>query len=234
MPNAGRKKIPELVAAWEGHPMSDHHRRLIRYSVDDMHFLEEQIEPLDRDIAARIREGGLELERQSWQSVPGVQETSAAAILAETGTDMTQFPSEKHISSWAGICPGNNRSAGKNRSSHTTGGNRWLRGTLTECAWAAAAKKNCFIKDKFWRITTKSGGKKAPAVVAIAHTLLILIYQALHTGQSYQDKRLPVPNQSQKERMIRHHIRRLGKLGIAVYSPRPGSPPIAASLQTST
>jgi transposase len=102
--------------------MSDHHRRLIRYSVDDMHFLEEQIEPLDRDIAARIREGGLELERQSWQSVPGVQETSAAAILAETGTDMTQFPSEKHISSWAGICPGNNRSAGKNRSSHTPGG----------------------------------------------------------------------------------------------------------------
>jgi hypothetical protein len=60
---------------------------------------------------------------------------------------------------------------------------RWLRGTLTECAWAAAAKKNCFIKDKFWRITTKSGGKKSPAVVAIAHTLLILIYQALITGQ---------------------------------------------------
>ena len=135
---------------------------------------------------------------------------------------MTQFPSEKHISSWAGICPGNNRSAGKNRSSHTTGGNRWLRGTLTECAWAATAKKNCFIKAKFWRITTKSGGKKAPAVVAIAHTLLILIYQALHTGQSYQDKGLPVPNQCQKQRMIRHHIRRLGKLGIAVYSPRSG------------
>src|SRR5215471_21220526 len=55
---------------------------------------------------------------------------------------------------------GNNRSAGKSRSSHTTGGNRWLRGTLTECAWAAAAKKNCFLKDKFWRITTKSGGRK--------------------------------------------------------------------------
>src|SRR6266436_4524137 len=94
---------------------------------------------------------------------------------------------------------------------------------------AAAAKKNCFIKDKFWRITTKSGGKKASAVVAIAHTLLILIYQALHTGQPYQDKRLPVPDQRQKQRMIRHHIRRLGKLGIAVYSPRPGSPAIAAS-----
>ena len=136
---------------------------------------------------------------------------------------MNQFPSEKHISSWAGICPGNNRSAGKNRSSHTSGGNRWLRSTLTECAWAASAKKNCFIKEKFWRITTKSGGKKSPAVVAIAHTLLILVYQALLTGQGYQDKQAPVLNQRQKERMIRHHIRRLGKLGVAVYSPRPAA-----------
>jgi transposase len=229
-----KKKIPEMIAALEGHQMSDHHRRMIRYSVDHMRFLEEQIAQLDKDIAARIREAGLEPQWQLLQSVPGVQETSAAAILAETGTDMTQFPSEKHISSWAGICPGNNRSAGKNRSSHTTGGNRWLRGTLTECAWAAAAKKNCFIKDKFWRITTKSGGKKAPAVVAIAHTLLILIYQALNTSQPYQDKRVPVLDQRQKQRMIRHHIRRLGKLGIAVCSPRPGSSATATSPPTST
>ena len=145
---------------------------------------------------------------------------------------MTQFSSEKHLCSWAGICPGNNRSAGKNKSSHTTGGNRWLRGTLTE--WAAAAKKNCFIKDKFWRITTKSGGKKPPAVMAIAHTLLILIYHALSTGQPYQDKRVPVLDQRQKQRMIRHHIRRLGKLGVLVYSPRPGSSATATAPPVST
>jgi transposase len=215
-----KKKIPEMIAALEGHQMSDHHRRMIRYSVDHMCFLEEQIEQLDQDITAKIREAGLEPHWQLVQSVPGVQETSAAAILAETGTDMTQFPSEKHISSWAGICPGNNRSAGNNRSSHTTGGNRWLRGTLTECAWAASAKKNCFLKDKFWRITTKSGGKKSGAVVAIAHTLLILTYQVLSTGQAYQDKQAPVLDQRQKQRMIRHHIRRLGKLGVAVHSSR--------------
>jgi hypothetical protein len=65
-----------------------------------------------------------------------------------------------------------------------TGGNQWLPDTLTECAWAAAAKKNCFLKDKFWRITTKSGGKKSPAVVAIAHTLLILTYKVLSTANS--------------------------------------------------
>jgi hypothetical protein len=150
-----------------------------------------------------------------------VQETSAAIILAETGKDMTQFPSEKHFSSWAGVCPGNNRSAGKNKSSQTTGGNPWLRSALTECAWAASMKKNCFLKEKFWRITTKSGGKKAPAAMAVAHTLLILTYQVLASGQPYHAKQAPPLDPRHKERMIRQHIRRLGKLGVAVYSCRP-------------
>ena len=218
-----KKKIPAVIAALEGHQMSDHHRRMIRYSVDHMRFLEEQIEQLDQDIAAKIQEAGLEPHWQLLQSMPGIQQTGAANILAETGADMKQFPSEKHMSSWAGICPGNNRSAGKNKSSHTTGGNPWLRGTLMECAWAASAKKNCFLKDKFWRITTKSGGNKSPAVVAIAHTLLILVYQVLRTGQPYQDRRLPVLEQRQKQRLIRHHIRRLGKLGVAVAAASPTS-----------
>ena len=224
-----KKKIPQIIAALEGHQMSEHHRRMIRYSMEHMRFLEEQIEQLDQDIVAKIQESGLEPQWQLVQSVPGLQATSAAAVLAETGTDMTQFPSEKHISSWTGICPGNNRSAGKNRSSRTTGGNRWLRSTLTECAWAAAAKKHCFLKDKFWRITTKSGGKKAPAVIAIAHSLLILTYQVLSTGQAYQEKQAPVSDPRHKQRMIRHHIRRLGKLGVSVHGHDLGSSPTATS-----
>ena len=86
-----------MIAALEGHQMSDHHRRMIRYSVDHMRFLEEQIEQLDQDIVVKIQEAGLEPQWQLLQSVPGIQQTSAAAILAETGTDMRQFPSEKHI-----------------------------------------------------------------------------------------------------------------------------------------
>ena len=118
------------------------------------------------------------------------------------------------------MCPGNNRSAGKSKSSHTTGGNPWLRSALTECAQAAAKKKGCFLKDKLWRIVTKSGGKKSPAVVAVAHTLLLLAYQVLSTNKPYQDKQAPALEPQQKERMIRHHLRRLGKLGVAVCSPR--------------
>src|SRR5229473_2911891 len=170
------------------------------------------------EIVAKIKEAGLEREWQLIQSAPGLKETSAANVLAEIGPDMSQFPSVRHISSWGGVCPGNNRSAGKNKSSHTTGGNPWLRAALTECAWAAAAKKGCFLKEKFWRITTKSGGKKAPAIVAVAHTVLGLVYEALRTGEPYQERKVPDLNPGQKDRMIRHHVKRLGKLGVTVRS----------------
>ena len=104
------------------HQMNAHHRQMIRYSLQHMQFLEQQIIQLDKDIAQKIGESGLETEWELLQSVPGVQANSAATILAETGTAMQQFGDEKHFSSWAGVCPGNNRSAGKDKSSHTTGG----------------------------------------------------------------------------------------------------------------
>ena len=134
---------------------------------------------------------------------------------------MEQFPSARDLSSWAGVCPGNNRSAGKNKSSRTTGGNPWLRAALTECAWAAAATKDCFLKGKFWRIVTKSGGEKAPAIIAVAHTLLLLVYKVLQTKQPFEDRTAPPVDDRQKERLIRHHIRRLGKLGIAIQAVAP-------------
>jgi transposase len=118
-----KKKIPAIIQALEGHQMSDHHRRMIRYGLKHMVFLEEQIAEMDRDIVTQIREEGLEEPWQLIQTVPGIQDRSAASILAETGADMTQFPTAKDLSSWAGVCPGNNRSAGRNKSSHTTGGN---------------------------------------------------------------------------------------------------------------
>jgi transposase len=213
-----RQKIPQIIESLNDHRMSAHHRRMIRYSLEHMRFLEEQIGKLDEDIVAEIREAGLVEQWQLVQTVPGMQEASAANVLAETGGDMKQFPSSKHLSSWAGVCPGNNRSADKNKSSRTTGGNPWVRSALTECAWAAAAKKNCFLKDQFWRIATKSGGKKAPAVIATAHTILSLIYQVLSTGKPYTERNEPILDEPRRQRLIRHHVRRLGKLGVPVRS----------------
>jgi transposase len=219
-----KKKIPQIIAALEGHQMSAHHRQLIRYSLDHLQFLEEQILKLDNDIAAKIREAQLEPQWQLLQTVPAIRETSAATILAETGGDMTTFPSVKHLSSWAGLCPGNNRSAGKNKSSHTTGGNPWLRSSLVECSWAATVKRNCFLREKFWRIVTKTRDhKKGPALIAVAHTLLQLIFQVLSTGKPYVERGMPPLDERQRNRIIRHHVRRLGKLGIAIHSMQPAA-----------
>jgi transposase len=213
-----KKKIPQIIEALQGHRMSDHHRKMIRYGLAHMQFLEDQMADLDRDIMEKIREAGLEPQWELIQSVPAVLETSAASILAETGADMTVFPSRQQIGSWAGMCPGNNRSAGKNKSSHTTGGNPWLRSTLTECAWGASNKKGCFLKDKFWSVTTKHAGKKGPAVIAVGHQILNLIYEVLRTGKPYKPKQEPLLEPAKKERLIRHHVRRLGKLGVKVRS----------------
>jgi len=143
--------------------------------------------------------------------------TSKLARLTCGVPDWSSRGSEKNLSSWAGVCPGNNRSAGKTKGSKTTKGNRWLRGTLTECAWAAAGKKNCFLKQKFWRLATKKQ-RKPPATMAIAHTLLVLCYQVLKSGRPYKERGLPVMDQNQRKRLISHHVRRLGKLGIRVRS----------------
>jgi transposase len=208
-----KQKVPEIIEALTGHRMSDHHRRLIRFSLDHLVFLEKQILELDEAIVGKITELGYLKEWELLRTLPGLQETSAASVLAEVGPEVGSFASSKHLGSWAGLCPGNNRSAGKEKGSKTNRGNHWLRAALTECAWAAAAKKNCFLKEKFWRIATKKQ-RKPPAVVAVAHTLLTLVYNVLSTRQPYQERGQPVLDEKKQQRLIRHHVKRLGKLGV--------------------
>jgi transposase len=227
---SAKKKVAQITAALEGHQMNEHHRRMIHYSLEHLKFLETQLEELDSDIEKQIQAAGLQQQWQLLQSVPGVQERSAATILAETGGDLKPFASARHFSSWAGVCPGNNRSAGKNQGSHTTGGNPWLRSALTECAWAAAVKKNCFLKEKFWRVASKSSGKKKAALIAVAHQVLLLIHQVLTRLEPYQERGVPTMSEPQRQRLIRHHINRLGKLGVAI--PRHFAvPPLTAHIR---
>ena len=117
-----KQKITQIITALEGHRMNEHHRVLIRLSLDHLEFLEKQILELDTIIAAKIEQLGYIREWELLQTVPGVQQTSAAAILAEVGPDLQVFPSQKNLGSWAGLCPGNNRSAGKEKGSKTRAG----------------------------------------------------------------------------------------------------------------
>ena len=210
---SAQKKIPELIAALEQHQMNEHHRRMIGYSVAHLCFLEDQLAELDENIREQIREAGYQKSWELLQTVPGVQEPTAAVLLAEMGPDTKQFKSEKELSSWAGLAPGNNKSAGKSKSSSTQPGNRWIKGALTQTAWGVSRKKNCHLRDKFWRIAAKCPPK---AVIAIAHDVLTLSYFVLQRGTAYIEEGPRVLTEPQKQRIVRHHVRRLGRLGIQV------------------
>lgn len=217
-----RAKVPEILQSLEGHRLRDHHRTMLRLSLEHLAFLEHQIDTIDGEVFRLIEKEGLQQPFDLLQSIPGVQQITAAALLAETGPDMSVFPTEGQLSSWIGICPGNRMSAGKNRSGAITRGNRWARTTLVECAWAAAAKKNCHLKERFHRLSSR--GRK-PALIAIAHALAVIIHRTLTARVPYHEPDQPAPDERQRHRLIRHYVRRLGKLGISVQaiSPAPAT-----------
>jgi len=220
-----KKKIPQIIAALEQHQMNEHHRRMIRFSLEHMAFLEEQLRQLDQLIREKIQQSGYEKQWELLRTLPAVRE-NAAAVLAEMGPDPAQFPSEKHLGSWCGLSPGNNRSAGRDKSSHTNRGNKWLRSALTESAWGVSRMKEGHLREKFWRIASQGEPNRSRpiAVVAIAHDLLKLAYFVLQRGTPYEEKRGHPMSEAQKERLIQHHVRRLGKLGITVRRATPAAP----------
>lgn len=159
------------------------------------------------------------------RTIPGVGETAAAAIVAEIGTDMTRFPSAKHLASWAGLCPGNKESGGKRLSGRITKGNSWLRAMLGECAWSAARTRGTYLAAQYHRLARRRGSHKA--VVAVAHSILVIAYHVLHDRQPYGDlgadhfERLDQRAALQRQR---YHVRRLQQLGYTV-TLRPSSTP---------
>ena len=153
--------------------MTAHHRMMIRFSLAHMQFLEEQLTEIDNEIAKKIEQAGHTKQWELLRTLPAVNQ-NAAALLTEMGPDPAQFPDEKHLGSWSGLCPGNNRSAGHDKSSHTKKGNRWMRGARTESAWAVSKMKEGQLREKFWRIAGKGRpqSRRPIAVVAVAHDLL--------------------------------------------------------------
>lgn len=145
------------------------------------------------------------------KDVTGLGTTSAQAIISVIGTDMSRFPTDAHLSSWAGLCPGNNESAKKRRSGKTQKGNHLLRTTLIVCAHSAAKVKNSYFRAQFQRISAHRGNKKA--YVAVAHSMLIAIYHILKDGVAFQDLGADYYNQFNKERKTNAYLKKLKALG---------------------
>jgi transposase len=177
-----RGKIPELKQALDGR-ITEHHRFLLRTLLDQIEALEGLIARFD----ARIEQAMAPFAEatQHLQGIPGVGEQSAEVIVAEVGTDMSQFPTAGHLSSWAGLCPGNDQSAGKQRSGKTTKGSQWLRTTLVQAAWAASHTKETIFSACYHRWAKRLGRKKA--LVAVAHKILVVVYHLLKNRTDYRE-----------------------------------------------
>jgi transposase len=206
-----RAKLPELRQALTGR-VQPHHRFLLERILAHIDFLEESLERIQQEIEQHLRP--FEEAMTLAQSVIGIQETAAAAILGEIGTDMTRFPSDKHLSSWAGLCPGNKQSGGKRLSGATTQGNPYLKAVLAEVVWAISHTKDNYLSSQYHRIARRRGKQKA--VVAVSHSVLVILYHVLREKKPYQDLGGDYFAKLDTSRQERHHLRQLEQLGYTV------------------
>lgn len=212
-----------------------HHRFLLSEHLAHMDTLEESIHRVSQEIGHRMQ--ALELADQhenteedreqpsqaplSWAqavtlltTIPGINQRAAEGVLAEIGTDMTRFPSARHLASWAGMCPGNHESAGKRLNGRTRKGSPWLRKLLVEAALAASHTKNTYLSAQYRRIAVRRGSKKAS--IAVGHTILIISFHLLQRQQSYEELGGNYFDEREKQATEKRLVRRLEKLGYQV------------------
>ena len=207
-----REKLPQLERALSG-GFGPHQRFLVARQLAHIDYLEELIAEVSAEIAEVLRPFDRTLERLD--EIPGVGRQTAEVIVAEAGTDMSRFPTAKHLASWAGMCPGNHESAGKRRSGKTRKGNRWLRTLLVNAAHGAARKGNAYLAAQYHRLAARRGKQKA--AVAVGHSILVIVYHLLkHPDCPYQDLGGRYFEQRDQEALRRRLVHRLEGLGYQV------------------
>jgi transposase len=204
-----RAKIPALRLALRGR-VTEHHRFLLGLLLDELTHLEALIARLTARLTEVLPAPCQEaIERLA--TIPGIDVRAAENILAETGIDMDVFPSAGHLASWTGLCPGQRESAGKRQSGRARKGNQWLRTTLVQVAWAASRTKHTYLSSQYRRLVSRRGKKRA--LVAVGHTILVMIYHLLREGTTYAELGGDYFDRLDTERLTRTLVRRLERLG---------------------
>jgi len=216
-----RDKRAALVLALDGKPDA-HFRWMLSRLLRKLESLDMELAEIDAQLDQQMSEQADLIERLS--TIPGVDRTTAQAVIAELGTDMSVFPDAAHLASWAGLCPGNAESAGKRFSGRTRKGDRYLRRVLVQSAWAAARTRNCFLRALFFRIAGKRGLKKA--AVAVAHRVLTIIWRIIRDGGAYEERGGDYFDQRDPQRTARKLTRRLEHIGFQVEIKRRSIDPV--------
>jgi transposase len=203
-----RAKIPALQLALAGR-VTEHHRFLLQLHLEHYEQVEAWVGRLGQRIEERLAPFAEALELLT--TIPGVQQRTAEVLLAEIGTNLEAFPTAGQLASWAGVCPGNNESAGKRRSGKTRKGSRWLRSALLQAAWAASRTKDTYLASHFRRLAGRRGAKRA--AVAVSHTLLVIVYQVLRRRLPYRDLGADYLDRRQSDRLTQQLVKRLERLG---------------------
>ena len=195
-----------------------HHRFLLRLHLQQIDALDAALAAIDQEVEGQLAPFRAAVQRLD--TIPGVNALAAEIIVAEIGTEMSRFPSAGHLLSWAGLCPRNDESAGKRRSTRLRKGAPWLKTLLIQCAWAARRKTGSYLQAQFHRVRARRGAKKA--ICAVAASMLTAAYHMLKDGTDYDDLGPNHFDQRSKEAQTRRLVRRLADLGYAVeISPLP-------------
>jgi transposase len=192
-----------------------HHSFLLAELLCHLDFVDERIAHIEDELNRRIVQmPGWEETITLLETIPAVQRRTAIAILAEIGIDMSHFASDRHLASWAGMAPGNNETGGKQRSTRTRQGNRYLRRTLVQAARAAARTKGCYLKAQYSRLAARRGRNRA--AVAVGRTILQIVYYLISRQEPYRELGVDHFDRLDKERTSKRLMRRLESLGYVV------------------
>jgi transposase len=206
-----RQKRDLLEKALVGR-LRPHHCFLLAQHLSHIDFLDEAIAQLDAQIEAQLRPFQATLDR--WDGLPGINRRLAEIIVAEIGIDLQPFEDAEHLASWAGMCPGNNESAGRRKSGKTRQGSKWLRRALIEAAQGAARTKNKYYQSLYRRLAARRGKRRA--MVAVGHSLLVTGYHLITRQQTYQDLGANYFDERDRAGVRRRAVRRLEQLGFQV------------------